>query len=50
LEIMLFYSEVLCKESYMILVPIYAGVCYTRMNDLYAYADYLEPGSQNFVN
>jgi len=30
-EIMLFNSEVLCKESYMILVPQYFGVSCARM-------------------
>ena len=49
-EIMLFFSEVLCKESYGIIVPKYFGVCYARMTEIFAFTDYLDPGSQNLVN
>jgi len=49
-EIMLFYSEVLCNESYRILVPKYFGKSYARMNEMYAFTGYLQPGSQNLVN
>ena len=47
---MLFYSEVLCKESYMIIVTKYFGVCYARMDEMDAFTCYLEPGSPNLVN